>query len=252
MTTRSFGRSAGQLRPVAITRGFTRNAHGSVLVEFGHTRVLCTAMFQPGVPPFKVGSGTGWLTAEYGMLPGSTPVRKERKADGRSTEIQRLIGRSLRAVVKLEDFGENTVFVDCDVLQADGGTRTAAITGAYVAVADALEVARRAGKLTAPGLTGSVSAVSVGVVGNEVLLDLDYDEDVKADVDMNVAMTGDGRFIEVQGTGERRTFSADELGALLGLARRGCVELARIQAEALAGTPAAGPLAGRTTTEVRP
>jgi ribonuclease PH len=232
-------RRSDELRPVTITRGFTGSAPGSVLIQTGRTTVLSTASVELSVPEWMAGRGTGWVTAEYSMLPGSTSPRKRRdrlKVDGRSTEIQRLIGRSLRAVVDLAVLGERTVAVDCDVLEADGGTRTAAITGALVALADAF----RAMNESFPGpprnpLRHSVAAVSVGLVGGEPLLDLDYAEDAAASVDMNVVMTGDGRFVELQGTGEEATFSDAELTGMLNLARDGIAQLVAIQKAALAG-----------------
>ncbi|GGV73844.1 MULTISPECIES: ribonuclease PH [Streptomyces] len=234
------GRTPEQLRPVTIERGWSKHAEGSVLVSFGHTKVLCTASFTEGVPRWRKGSGEGWVTAEYAMLPRATNTRGDResvkgKIGGRTHEISRLIGRSLRAVVDYKALGENTVVLDCDVLQADGGTRTAAITGAYVALADAITWAQDK-KLIKPGrkpLTGSVSAVSVGIVAGVPLLDLCYEEDVRADTDMNVVCTGDGRFVEVQGTAEAEPFAREELDALLGLAVTGCTELARVQRTAL-------------------
>ncbi|MBI1352547.1 MAG: ribonuclease PH [Actinomycetales bacterium] len=239
--TRSDGRAADQLRPVTFERGWLDQAEGSALVSFGRTRVLCTASFSPGVPRWLQGSGKGWVTAEYAMLPRSTNTRNQResvkgKLGGRTQEISRLVGRSLRAVVDMDVLGENSILIDCDVLQADGGTRTAAITGAYVALADAFAWARGAG-LLAPGvdpLKGSVAAVSVGIVDGEPRLDLHYDDDVRADTDMNVVMTGDGRFVEVQGTAEGEAFERALLDELLDLAGRGCATLAELQAQALA------------------
>lgn len=241
------GRTADQLRDVRITRGWLDHAEGSVLVEFGRTRVLCAASFTEGVPRWRKGSGQGWVTAEYAMLPRATNTRGDResvrgKIGGRTHEISRLIGRSLRAVIDYKALGENTIVLDCDVLQADGGTRTAAITGAYVALAEAIEWAR-AKKIVRPSaqpLLGSVAAVSVGVVGGVPLLDLCYSEDVKAETDMNVVVTGDGRFVEVQGTAEGAPFDRAELDALLDLALGGCVQLTRLQAAALA--PDAAPV----------
>lgn len=236
------GRSNDQLREVRITRGWLDHAEGSVLVEFGRTRVLCAASFTEGVPRWRKGSGEGWVTSEYAMLPRATNTRGDRESvkgriGGRTHEISRLIGRSLRAVIDYKALGENTIVLDCDVLQADGGTRTAAITGAYVALADAVAWGR-AKKLVKPdarALTGSVAAVSVGVVGGVPMLDLCYTEDVKAGTDMNVVVTGDGRFVEVQGTAEGAPFDRAELDALLDLAVGGCADLAAIQAAALAG-----------------
>ena len=235
------GRAVADLRPVRITRGWLDHAEGSVLVEFGRTRVLCAASFTAGVPRWRKGSGQGWVTAEYAMLPRATNTRSDRESvkgriGGRTHEISRLVGRSLRAIVDTKALGENTIVLDCDVLQADGGTRTAAITGAYVALVDAIEHARAAGlvKANARPLTGSVAAVSVGVVGGRAVLDLDYVEDVGADTDMNVVMTGDGRFVEVQGTAEGAAFDRALLDSLLDLASVGCVELTRLQGTALA------------------
>ena len=240
-TTRSDGRTPDQLRPVTITRDWLDHAEGSVLVEFGKTRVLCAASVTAGVPRWRKGSGLGWVTAEYAMLPRSTNTRSDRESvrgriGGRTHEISRLVGRSLRAVVDYAALGENTIVIDCDVLQADGGTRTAAITGAYVALADAVSWAT-AEKLVKPGstpLTGSVAAVSVGVIDGEPRLDLHYEEDVRADTDMNVVMTGDGRFVEVQGTAEADPFDRAVLDALLDLAAAGGGDLTAIQAAALA------------------
>ncbi|MDT0546817.1 MULTISPECIES: ribonuclease PH [Streptomyces] len=236
------GRTPDQLRPVTIERGWSKHAEGSVLVSFGGTRVLCTASFTEGVPRWRKGGGEGWVTAEYAMLPRATNTRGDResvrgKIGGRTHEISRLIGRSLRAVIDFKALGENTVVLDCDVLQADGGTRTAAITGAYVALADAIAWGQGK-KLIKAGrqpLTGTVSAVSVGIVGAIPLLDLCYEEDVRAETDMNVVCTGDGRFVEVQGTAEGEPFAREELNALLDLAVAGCGELAGIQRAALAG-----------------
>ncbi|MEV7386624.1 MULTISPECIES: ribonuclease PH [unclassified Streptomyces] len=240
------GRTPEQLRPVTIERGWSKHAEGSVLVSFGDTKVFCTASVTEGVPRWRKGSGEGWVTAEYAMLPRATNTRGDResvkgKIGGRTHEISRLIGRSLRAVIDYKALGENTIVLDCDVLQADGGTRTAAITGAYVALADAVAWAKER-KLIKAGrqpLTGTVSAVSVGIVGGVPLLDLRYEEDVKADTDMNVVCTGDGRFVEVQGTAEAEPFARDELNALLDLAVTGCTELAAIQRAALEATLAA-------------
>ncbi|MFJ8491413.1 ribonuclease PH [Streptomyces sp. NPDC094038] len=234
------GRTPEQLRPVTIERGWSKHAEGSVLVSFGDTKVFCTASVTEGVPRWRKGSGEGWVTAEYAMLPRATNTRGDRESvkgriGGRTHEISRLIGRSLRAVIDYKALGENTVVLDCDVLQADGGTRTAAITGSYVALADAITWARER-KLIKAGrqpLTGTVSAVSVGIVGGVPLLDLCYEEDVKAETDMNVVCTGDGRFVEVQGTAEAEPFARDELNALLDLAVAGCTDLATIQQTAL-------------------
>jgi ribonuclease PH len=241
--TRTDGRSAESLRPVSFERGWTEQPEGSVLVSFGRTRVLCTASFTVGVPRWKKGSGTGWVTAEYSMLPRSTNTRSDRESvkgriGGRTHEISRLIGRSLRAVVDMSALGENSIVLDCDVLQADGGTRTAAITGAYVALADAIAWAQGQGLLaaSAQALTGSVAAVSVGIVDGEPRLDLHYDDDVNAETDMNIVMTGDGRFVEVQGTAERGAFDRALLDRLLDLGTAGCAELTTLQRRALAGS----------------
>ncbi|GHJ36551.1 ribonuclease PH [Streptomyces sp. TS71-3] len=234
------GRTSDALRTVTIERGWSKHAEGSVLVSFGDTKVLCTASVTEGVPRWRKGSGEGWVTAEYAMLPRATNTRGDRESvrgriGGRTHEISRLIGRSLRAVVDYKALGENTVVLDCDVLQADGGTRTAAITGSYVALADAIDWAQRK-KLVKAGrnpLTGTVAAVSVGIVGGVPMLDLCYEEDVRAETDMNVVCTGDGRFVEVQGTAEAEPFARDELNALLDLAVTGCTELAAAQRAAL-------------------
>ena len=236
---RTQGRAPDSLRPLRITRGFTKHAEGSVLIEFGETRVLCTASVEERVPPHKKGSGEGWVTAEYGMLPRSTHTRSDREAargkqSGRTQEIQRLIGRSLRAVVDLKRLGERTITLDCDVLQADGGTRTAAITGAFVAVQDAVNVLLSRGVLAQSPIVDAVAAVSVGVVEGTPLLDLEYVEDVGCDTDMNVVMTGAGGFVEVQGTAEGVPFSRAEMDALLALAAKGIGELVQAQAAALA------------------
>ena len=232
-------RAADQLRPVRITRGFTIHAEGSVLIEFGQTRVLCTASVEDKVPPHKRGSGEGWVTAEYGMLPRATHTRGDREAargkqSGRTQEIQRLIGRSLRAVFDLQALGERTIHLDCDVLQADGGTRTAAITGAFVAAQDAVNHLMAQGKLAASPITGPVAAISVGIVEGTPLLDLEYTEDVGCDTDMNVVMTGAGHFVEVQGTAEGVAFTRVEMDQLLRLAEKGIAELVVLQKEALA------------------
>ncbi|WP_083958952.1 ribonuclease PH [Herbidospora mongoliensis] len=236
---RTDGRTPDQLRPVTITRNWLDHAEGSVLVEFGGTKVLCAASVESGVPRWRKGSGLGWVTAEYAMLPRATNTRGEResvrgKIGGRTHEISRLIGRSLRACVDYKALGENSIVLDCDVLQADGGTRTAAITGAYVALADAVAWMRK--KRMCPGdpLVDSVAAVSVGIVGTTPLLDLCYVEDVKAETDMNVVMTGKGSFVEVQGTAEGAPFDRDVLNELLDLATLGCIELTDLQKAALA------------------
>ncbi len=228
------GRSPEELRPVGFTRNFTRYAEGSVLVRFGETQVLCNATVEEGVPSFMRGEGRGWVTAEYSMLPRATHSRSPRestkgKVGGRTHEIQRLIGRSLRAVVDLEALGERTVLIDCDVLQADGGTRTAAITGAWVALADAMAKLQAKGVIARSPLRESVAAVSVGIVAGRPVLDLDYDEDFRAAVDMNFVITASGRFVEVQGTAEEEPFSGAELDALRDLALTGCAELTRLQ-----------------------
>ncbi|WP_025323839.1 ribonuclease PH [Deferrisoma camini] len=234
------GRAADELRPVRIQKGVLRYAEGSALIEMGHTRVLCAASVEDGVPAFLKGSGRGWVTAEYGMLPRATETRTPREASrgrqgGRTLEIQRLIGRSLRAVTDLDSMGERTVWVDCDVLQADGGTRTASITGAYVALADALQTLVERNVVSRIPLTDAVAAVSVGVVGGRPLLDLDYREDSSADLDMNVVMTGRGELVEVQATGEERPFPRDRLLELLDLAWKGIERLLALQREALEG-----------------
>jgi ribonuclease PH len=238
MPSRRDGRGADVLRPVRFTRRFTCHAEGSVLVEFGDTRVLCTASIDEGVPPFLRGKGQGWVTAEYGMLPRATHTRSPREAargkqSGRTQEIQRLIGRSLRAAVDLAGLGERTLTIDCDVLQADGGTRTASITGAFVAMADACEGLRARGLLADSPLHGQVAAVSVGIVRGVPMLDLDYGEDSEAETDMNVVMNNGGAFIEVQGTAEGHAFRRHELDALLNLAASGIGELCTLQTQAL-------------------
>jgi ribonuclease PH len=231
------GRQANELRPLKIKRRYTRSAPGSILISAGNTTVLCTAAVEAEVPPWLKGKGRGWLTAEYSMLPGSTSPRKRRERggnmDGRTTEIQRLIGRSLRAVIDLGIIGERTVTVDCDVLEADGGTRTLSITGGFMALVDALQAVAKDLPPGVKPLRDSVAAVSVGIVGGKPLLDLCYEEDVAAEVDMNVVMTGAGRFVEVQGTGEEATFSEKELSAMLDLARGGIRDLAAFQRKTL-------------------
>jgi ribonuclease PH len=238
--TRADGRSNDELRPIKITRNWLDHPAGSVLVEFGRTRVLCAASASTGVPRWRKDSGLGWVTAEYAMLPSSTHTRSDRESvkgriGGRTHEISRLVGRSLRAVIDYKSLGENTIVLDCDVLQADGGTRTAAITGAYVALADACAHLGAKGVLRGDPLIGSVAAVSVGIIDGEPRLDLPYEEDVRAETDMNVVMTGDGRFVEVQGTAEGEPFDRGMLDSLLGLAEKGCADLTRMQREALAG-----------------
>ncbi|WP_108719496.1 ribonuclease PH [Miniimonas sp. S16] len=247
--TRADGRAPDELRPIRITRGWLDSAEGSVLVEFGGTRVLCAASFTAGVPRWRRGSGEGWVTAEYAMLPRATSTRSDRESvkgriGGRTHEISRLIGRSLRAVIDVAALGENTIVLDCDVLQADGGTRTAAITGAYVALADAVAWGQRAGHVKAGTvLRDSVAAVSVGIIDGVPMLDLPYVEDVRAETDMNVVVTGSGSFVEVQGTAEGAPFDRAELDALLDLALVGTSRLARLQQDALAAEPAGFPAA---------
>jgi ribonuclease PH len=230
--TRRDGRRPADLRPVRLTRQYVRHAEGSVLVEVGETRVVCTASAEDRVPPFLRGVGQGWVTAEYGMLPRATTTRTPREAGrtgGRTHEIQRLVGRSLRAVVELAKLGERTITVDCDVIQADGGTRTAAITGGFVALADCLQHLQTSGRLLHDPLRDLVAATSVGLVAGTPILDLDYAEDSTAEVDMNVVMTGAGRFVEVQGTAEQTPFDLPQLEALLGLARSGIERLVALQ-----------------------
>jgi ribonuclease PH len=238
MSAREDGRAPDELRPVTITRHWLDHAQGSCLIEFGKTRVLCAAGATEGVPRWRKGSGLGWVTAEYAMLPQATHDRSPRESvkgriGGRTHEISRLIGRSLRAAIDYNALGENTITIDCDVLQADGGTRTAAITGAYVALSDAVAHLRDAGALVGEPLVESVAAVSVGIINGVPLLDLPYAEDVGAETDMNVVMTGKGSFVEVQGTAEGAPFDRTELDALLTLAAKGCADLTRLQIEAL-------------------
>jgi ribonuclease PH len=231
------GRGPESLRPVKMTRNFTKHAEGSVLIEWGDTRVICTASVEERVPPFLRNTGKGWVTAEYSMLPRSTHTRTQRdtgRGNGRTFEIQRLIGRSLRAVIDLSSFGERTIWVDCDVIQADGGTRTASITGAYVAVLDAFQKLLDAGVIKRLPVTDSVAAISVGKVEGKVVLDLDYNEDSKAEVDMNVVMTGSGKFVEIQGTGEEAVFTKEEMDEMVTKAGKGIKELTRIQKKTLA------------------
>ncbi len=235
---RSLGRGADQLRAVRITRGYTIHAEGSVLIEFGATKVLCTASVEEKVPGHKKGSGEGWVTAEYGMLPRSTHTRSEREAargkqSGRTQEIQRLIGRSMRCVFDLRLLGERTIHLDCDVLQADGGTRTAAITGAFVAAQDAVSKLMAQGKLSVSPIRDQVAAISVGMVQGTALLDLEYTEDSACDTDMNVVMTGSGHFVEVQGTAEGAAFSRQQMDALLELAAKGIGELIALQKQSV-------------------
>ena len=236
--SRSGARAANQLRPVRITRSYTMHAEGSVLIEFGNTKVLCTASVEERVPPHKRGSGEGWVTAEYGMLPRATHTRSDREAargkqSGRTQEIQRLIGRSLRAIFDLKKLGERTIQLDCDVLQADGGTRTAAITGAFVAAQDAVNGLLKTGKIAESPITAAVAAISVGIVQGTPLLDLEYIEDSACDTDMNVVMTGAGHFVEVQGTAEGVAFSRSEMDQLLSLAEKGITELMTLQQQSL-------------------
>jgi ribonuclease PH len=236
---RPSGRASSQLRSVRITRNYTKHAEGSVLVEFGDTKVICTASVESGVPRFLKGQGQGWLTAEYGMLPRATGERNQREASrgkqgGRTLEIQRLIGRSLRAALDMSKLGENTIYIDCDVIQADGGTRTASITGAMVALVDALKVLKKRGALKGEPLKQMVAAVSVGIYQGEPVLDLDYLEDSAAETDLNVVMTDSGGFIEVQGTAEGAPFQPEELNAMLALAQQGMRELFELQRATLA------------------
>jgi ribonuclease PH len=247
VSERSYGRRANQLRPTTIEPGFMRTAAGSALISVGETRVICTASVQGSVPRWMEGRGRGWVTAEYGMLPASTGERKQRDAtrgrqDGRTVEIQRLIGRSLRGVIDFQALGERTIYLDCDVLQADGGTRCASVTGAYVALSLACAELQAAGKLERSPLTGSVAAVSCGMIDGSALLDLDYPEDSRAEVDANVVMTGEGGLVEVQATAERTPLSRAHLDELLALAAGGIEQLRTVQERAIAGaapTPAA-------------
>lgn len=237
-TPRGDGRAPGELRPVKVTTGYLKFAEGSVLMEMGDTKVICAATVEERVPPFLAGKGKGWMTAEYSMLPRSSQKRVQRESmagrvGGRTHEIQRLIGRSLRAITDLSALGERTIYIDCDVLQADGGTRTASITGAYIAVYETLRSLVGKGVIKSIPLLDSVAAVSVGVVGGRALLDLNYEEDSSAEVDMNIIMTGDGRFVEVQGTAETEPFSQESLSGLVSLASRGITELTSIQKKSL-------------------
>ncbi|HWX95855.1 MAG TPA: ribonuclease PH [Solirubrobacteraceae bacterium] len=239
MSERSYGRTADELRPTAVEPGFVRTATGSALISVGETRVICTASVQESVPRWMEGRGRGWVTAEYGMLPASTGERKQRDAtrgrqDGRTVEIQRLIGRSLRGVIDFQALGERTIYLDCDVLQADGGTRCASITGAYVALSLAAARLQAAGKLKQSPLTGSVAAVSCGMIDGRALLDLDYPEDSRAEVDANVVMTGEGGLVEVQATAERTPLSRAHLDELLALAASGIEQLRAVQDRAIA------------------
>ena len=236
---RSFNRAADHLRPVVITRNYTKHAEGSVLIAMGDTRVLCTASIEERVPPHKKGSGEGWVTAEYGMLPRATNTRSDREAargkqTGRTQEIQRLIGRSLRCVVDLKKLGERQITLDCDVLQADGGTRCASITGAFVALHDAVSVLQKKGLIKDSPITDFIAAISVGIGAAGPLLDLDYIEDSTGETDMNVVMTGAGKFVEIQGTAEGAAFSRADMDALVALAERGIAELIAAQQKALA------------------
>ncbi len=236
---RPSGRQPDQLRPIKITRHYTRHAEGSVLIEFGDTKVICTASVTSGVPRFMKGEGKGWITAEYGMLPRSTGTRMDREAargkqGGRTVEIQRLIGRSLRAAIDMKKLGENTIVIDCDVIQADGGTRTASITGACVALADAISVMQKKKMISENPIVRMIASVSVGMYEGEAVLDLDYPEDSTAETDMNVVMGEDGGFIEVQGTAEGQPFSAEQFEAMLALAKKGIAELVAAQKNALA------------------
>jgi len=235
---RSDGRKPWSLRPVKVTRNYIKHAEGSVLIEMGDTKVICSASVEERVPPFLRNTGKGWITAEYGMLPRSTHTRSSRessigRASGRTFEIQRLIGRSLRSVADLTGFGERTIWIDCDVIQADGGTRTASITGAYVAMVDAFRRMLKDKKIERIPIKDSVAAISVGRVEGQIVLDLNYEEDSRAEVDMNIVMTGHGRFVEIQGTGEEATFDDDDLAALLKLAKSGIRELRELQKKTL-------------------
>lgn len=235
---RSDGRKSNQLRPINFERNWLSQAEGSVLISFGNTRVLCVASFTPGVPRWLVGSGKGWVTSEYSMLPRATHTRSDResvkgKLGGRTQEISRLVGRSLRSIVDMNALGENTIVLDCDVLQADGGTRTAAITGAYVALVDALNWAKEKAHIKTMPLIGSVAAVSVGIIKGEPMLDLCYEEDVSAETDMNIVCTGNGDFVEVQGTAEGKPFDRALLNQLLDLGAAGCQDLTKLQQVAL-------------------
>jgi len=233
---RNDGRALDQIRPVRITTDYIKFAEGSCLIELGQTRVICTASVEETVPPFLKGSGSGWVTAEYGMLPRSCQSRVPRGKDsGRTHEIQRLVGRSLRSIIELKGFGERTIWIDCDVLQADGGTRTASLTGSFIALALALEKIRKAGLIRAIPLKDTVAATSVGMFNGDALLDLCYEEDSKAEVDMNVVMTGSEKFIEIQGTAERRPFDREQMDKMLSFAKKGVAELTAIQKKTLGG-----------------
>ena len=227
---RSDGRGLDKLRKVNITRNYLKYPEGSCLIELGNTRVICTATIDENVPPFLKGTGTGWVTAEYGMLPRSCQTRIQRGKDsGRTYEIQRLVGRSLRAVIDMRPLGERTIWLDCDVIQGDGGTRTASITGSFIALADALNKLKKGGIINKIPLKDFVAATSVGILGGNLLLDLSYEEDSQADVDMNIVMTGSAEFIEIQGTAERKTFKKEEMDGLLALAKKGIIDLIDIQ-----------------------
>lgn len=237
---RSDGRRSQALRPVKITRHYMKHAEGSVLMEMGDTKVICSASVEERVPPFLRNTGKGWVTAEYGMLPRSTHTRTSRdsglgRGNGRASEIQRLIGRSLRSITDLNGFGERTIWIDCDVIQADGGTRTASITGAYVALVDAFQKMVKDGVIERVPIKDSVAAVSVGKVKGKILLDLNYEEDSKAEVDMNVVMTGSGKFVEIQGTAEQGAFTRQEMDQLTGIAQKGIRELTRLQKKCIEG-----------------
>ena len=237
MSQRIDGRRPDQLRPVSIERGFMKHAEGSALIKMGDTHVICTVSVEDRVPHFLVGKNTGWITAEYAMLPRSTHTRSERETrgtKGRTQEIQRLIGRALRAVIDLKKLGSRTLWIDCDVLQADGGTRTASISGAYVAVIDAINKLKKEGSITKNPLGDSVAAVSVGIIGNTPMLDLCYTEDATAEVDMNIVMTGQGNFVEVQGTAEGNPFTFDQMQHLVALAQKGISEITQLQRDVLA------------------
>ncbi len=233
---RSDNRGLDKLRKVVITRNYNKYAEGSCLIELDNTRVICTASVEESVPPFLKGTGSGWVTAEYGMLPRSCQTRIKRNKDsGRTYEIQRLVGRSLRAVSEMKEMGERTIWIDCDVIQADGGTRTASITGSFIALADALNKIKKNGMIVKIPLKDFVAATSVGIIGEDLLLDLSYEEDSKADVDMNIVMTSKGEFIEIQGTAERKTFNKAQADKLLALAKKGIEELIDIQRNLLKG-----------------
>lgn len=233
---RQDGRGADKIRKVQITRNYIKYAEGSCLIEMGNTKVICTASVDENVPPFLKGSGTGWVTAEYGMLPRSCQTRIKRNKDsGRTYEIQRLVGRSLRAVTDMKSMGERSIWIDCDVIQADGGTRTASITGSFIALVDALNKLKKDGLFGKVPVKDSVAAVSVGIMGGNLLLDLTYEEDSQADVDMNIVMIGKGEFIEIQGTAERKTFKKEEMDGLLVLAKKGIGDLTEIQLALLKG-----------------